>query len=62
MSLKGATMKCRECKFYKEDIDKDGWGDCTNLLVRGRLGAIYIKYCEEFNISEHFGCIYAERK
>ncbi len=53
-------LKCAECKFYKRDSEYDGLGDCIHEGVRGERARIIIKYCEEFYISEDFGCIFAE--
>lgn len=57
-------MKCKDCKFYKPYPydEQPGMGDCKNTLVRGESGLIKLVYCEDFYISENFGCIYAEQK
>ena len=51
---------CKNCKHYKEDIEYDKVGSCTNAKVMG--DKLIFNYCEAFFISEDFGCINYENK
>lgn len=53
-------VKCKNCFYFIPDCWGDkGFGDCKNKLIRkGKNAMIKIIYCDEFGISENFGCIY----
>jgi len=51
---------CGNCKFYQKDIEYNGMGNCKNTEVMG--SRIILKYCEEFYLTEDFGCTRFESK
>jgi hypothetical protein len=59
-------MKCKDCKFFEYHHkwhDMQGYGDCkSKKIFVWRKPLIHLKYCEEFSISENFGCIYGKEK
>lgn len=50
---------CRECKYFVEDSEYKGLGDCSNEKF---YRFVVIKGAEEFYLSEDFGCILFESK
>ena len=53
-------MKCKDCKYFKYDTEygNQGYGSCGNDEVM--FQKIIFNYCDEFYITDDFGCIFFE--
>ena len=55
-------FKCYECVYFNKTSYMKGYGDCGNKKVRGsEIPLIWLHYCDDFAISENFGCIYGDK-
>lgn len=51
-------ITCKECKYSKKYDAEEGVILCQNNEVMG--SRIILVYCEDFFLSEDFGCIFAK--